>query len=80
MRIGDAVREHGGRFSAKVIRRWAEKGWIEGAVKSPGGRWHIDPSGLQRCVDRFTPHKRRILRSVGYVRDVDKQTGVDSAT
>ena len=58
MRIGAAVRHLGGRFSAKVIRKWLERGYVEGACRSPGGHWQIDAKGLDAFAESMGSPKR----------------------
>ena len=64
MKWGEAVQYIQGKATAKQLRRWLDKGWVAGAMKSPGGRWFIPKEGLDRCVQQFTPSRRKKIRAV----------------
>lgn len=66
MRMHEAVRYLGGRFSATTIRSWCERGWIEGAWQPPGGNWDIPVEGLDAFAAKHDPRQRK-LREKGRI-------------
>jgi len=58
--MGEAVKRFRGRFRSKVIRRWLERGWIDGACQTgPGGHWSIPARSLERFVDSLVVKGRK---------------------
>ena len=64
MRMHEAVRHLGGWFSATTIRRWCERGWIEGAWRAPGGNWDIPAEGLDAFVAKQAPRQKKQRENV----------------
>lgn len=41
-----------GHPSPQTVRKWARTGKIPGAYQSPGGRWFLPASAIQRLTER----------------------------
>ena len=76
MTTGEAVAylaQRGYRFSKKRIRKWAEKGWIDNAVKPPGEHWQISADSLDRFISQHMPSRRRKNSAIRAIRAVSPQ-------
>jgi hypothetical protein len=75
MKFGEALAYLDGKATKSQLRRWLENGWVDEAVKGVGGHWRIPKEGLDRCVEQFTPSRRKKnVRNVRHVRNIESGT------